>query len=63
MAPYATLYERRYKFPIGWFEYGKASLIEQNLVHQAMEKMKVNQERLKMAQSPQKSYTYIRRTL
>ncbi|WMV42135.1 hypothetical protein MTR67_035520 [Solanum verrucosum] len=61
MAPYEALYERRYRSPIGWFEVGEAGLIGPNLVHQAMEKVKVIQERLKMAQSRQKSYTDVRR--
>ncbi|WMV14594.1 hypothetical protein MTR67_007979 [Solanum verrucosum] len=61
MAPYVALYEIRCRSPIGWFEFGEAGLIGQDLVHQAMEKVKVIQERLKMAQSRQKSYTDIRR--
>ena len=36
MDPYAALYWRIYRFPIGWFEIGEACLIGQDLVHQAM---------------------------
>ncbi|XP_049373445.1 uncharacterized protein LOC125838428 [Solanum verrucosum] len=61
MAPYEALYGRRCRSPIGWFEVGEAGLIGPDLVHQAMEKVKVIQERLKMAQSRQKSYTDVRR--
>nr|AAV31171.1 Putative polyprotein, identical [Solanum tuberosum] len=61
MAPYEALYGRRCRSPIGWFEVGEAGLIGPNLVHQAMEKVKVIQERLKTAQSRQKSYTDVRR--
>ncbi|KAH0778029.1 hypothetical protein KY290_009440 [Solanum tuberosum] len=61
MAPYEALYGRRCRSPIGWFEVGEAQLIGPDLVHQAMEKVKVIQERLKTAQSRQKSYTDVRR--
>ncbi|XP_049405240.1 uncharacterized protein LOC125868691 [Solanum stenotomum] len=61
MAPYEALFGRRYRSPIGWFEVGEAGLIGPDLVHQAMEKVKVIQERLKTAQSHQKSYTDVRR--
>ena len=44
MAPYEALYGRRCRSPIGWFEVGEAGLIGPNLVHQAMEKVKVIQE-------------------
>ena len=61
MAPYEALYGRRCRSPIGWFEVGEAGLIGPDLVHQAMEKVKVIQERLKTAHSRQKSYTDVRR--
>ncbi|XP_049409075.1 uncharacterized protein LOC125872371 [Solanum stenotomum] len=57
MAAYEALYERRGRSPIAWFEVGEARLVGPDLVHQAMEKVKVIQERLKTAQSQQKSYT------
>ena len=49
MDPYKALYGRRCISPIGWFEVGEAGLIGQDLVHQAMENVKVIQERLKTA--------------
>ncbi|WMV25281.1 hypothetical protein MTR67_018666 [Solanum verrucosum] len=61
MAPYEALYARRCRSPIGSFEVGEAGLIGPDLVHQTMEKMKVIQERLKLAQNRQKSYTNVRR--
>ncbi|KAH0776452.1 hypothetical protein KY290_007863 [Solanum tuberosum] len=61
MAPYEALYGRRCRSPIGWFEVGEAGLIGPDLVHQAMEKVKVIQERLETAQSRQKSDTDVRR--
>uniref|UniRef100_M1AKY5 Retrotransposon protein n=1 Tax=Solanum tuberosum TaxID=4113 RepID=M1AKY5_SOLTU len=45
MAPYEALYGRRCRSPIEWFEVGEAGLIGPDLVHQAMEKVKVIQER------------------
>ncbi|XP_049389197.1 uncharacterized protein LOC125853525 [Solanum stenotomum] len=56
-----ALYGRKCKSPIGWFEVGEVELIGPNLVHQAMEKVKIIQETLKTTQSHQKSYTYVRR--
>ncbi|WMV58173.1 hypothetical protein MTR67_051558 [Solanum verrucosum] len=61
MAPYEALCGRRCRSPIGWFEVGEAGLIGPDLVHQAMEKVKVIQERLKTTQSRQKSYINVRR--
>ncbi|XP_070008406.1 uncharacterized protein [Nicotiana sylvestris] len=61
MAPFEALYGSRCRSPIGWFEVGEAELIGQDLVHQAMEKVKIIKERLKTAQSHQKSYSDVRR--
>ena len=38
MAPHESIYGRRCKSPIGWFEVGEANLIGQDLVHHAMSK-------------------------
>ncbi|WMV30608.1 hypothetical protein MTR67_023993 [Solanum verrucosum] len=43
------------------FKVGEARLIGPDLVHQAMEKVKVIQKRLKTVQSRQKSYIDVRR--
>nr|XP_009788409.1 PREDICTED: uncharacterized protein LOC104236191 [Nicotiana sylvestris] len=56
MAPFEALYGRRCRSLIGWFEVGKAELLGPDLVHHAMEKVKVIQERMKTTQSRQKSY-------
>ncbi|XP_070032908.1 uncharacterized protein [Nicotiana tomentosiformis] len=61
MAPYEALYGRKCRSPIGWFEVGEAELLGPNLVQQAMEKVKLNRDRLRTAQSRQKSYAYVRR--
>ncbi|XP_075111389.1 uncharacterized protein LOC142181772 [Nicotiana tabacum] len=51
MAPYEALYGRRCRSPIGWFEVGETKLYGPDLIHQAIEKVKVIQERLRTAQS------------
>ncbi|XP_015158489.1 LRR receptor-like serine/threonine-protein kinase HSL2 [Solanum tuberosum] len=61
MAPYDALYGQRCRSPIGWFEVGEAELIGLDLVHQAMKKVKIIQERLKTTQSHQKSCIDVRR--
>ncbi|WMV28611.1 hypothetical protein MTR67_021996 [Solanum verrucosum] len=61
MARYEALYGWRCRSLFGWFEVSKAGLIDPELVHQAMEKVKVIQEGLKTAQSHQKSFTDVRR--
>ncbi|XP_070046961.1 uncharacterized protein [Nicotiana tomentosiformis] len=61
MAQFEALYGRRCRYPIGCFETGEEELIGPELVHQAMEKVKIIKERLKTAQSRQKSYSDVRR--
>jgi len=61
MAPYEALYGRKCRSPIGWFEKGETALFGPDLVHQAMEKVKVIQQRLETAQSRHKSYADVRR--
>lgn len=61
MAPFEALFGRRYRSPIGWFVVRETELIGPDLVHPAMEKVKIIKERLKTAQSCQKSYSDIRR--
>ncbi|CAN4106287.1 unnamed protein product [Withania somnifera] len=61
MAPYEALYGRKCRSPIGWFEVGETILLGPDLVQQAMEKVKVIQQRLKTAQSRHKSYADARR--
>ncbi|XP_070057185.1 uncharacterized protein [Nicotiana tomentosiformis] len=54
MPPFEALYGMRCISPIGWFEIGEAELIGPDLVHQAMEKIKIIKEQLKTAHSHQK---------
>ncbi|WMV18612.1 hypothetical protein MTR67_011997 [Solanum verrucosum] len=61
LAPFEALYGRRCRSPTGWFEVGEVTLIGPELVHEAMEKVRLIRERLKMSQSLQKSYADVRR--
>ncbi|XP_070015123.1 uncharacterized protein [Nicotiana sylvestris] len=61
MVPFEALHSRRCRYLIGWFEIGEAELIGPDLMHQAREKVKIINERLKSAQSHQKSYSDVRR--
>ena len=61
MAPYEALYGRRCRSPIGWFEVGEVRLIGPDILYQAMEKVKVIQERLKTTRSRPKSYIDVRK--
>ncbi|WMV30073.1 hypothetical protein MTR67_023458 [Solanum verrucosum] len=44
IAPYESIYGRRCRSPIEWFEVSEAGLIGPELVHQGMEKLKAIQE-------------------
>ena len=46
MAPYEALYGRKCRSPIGLFKTSETALFGQDLVHQAMEKVEVIQQRL-----------------
>ena len=61
IAPFEALYGRKCRSPIGWFEVGEIALIGQDLVFDAMKKVRLIRERLKSAQSRQKSYSDNRR--
>ena len=61
MAPYEALYGRKCRSPIGWFDVGETKLIGPNVIQQAVDKVKLIQERLLAAQSRQKSYADNRR--
>ena len=61
MAPFEALYGRKCRSPIGWFEVGEAAVSGPDSVFEAMEKVKLIRERLKTAQSRQKSYADVRR--
>jgi len=56
MAPFEALYGRRCRSPIGWFEPDEDKLYGTGLVKDALEKIKLIQERLRIAQSRHKRY-------
>ena len=61
MAPFEALYGRRCRSLVGWFEVGEAAWIGPDSVLDAMEKVQLIRDRLKTAQSRQKSYADVRR--
>ncbi|XP_070039361.1 uncharacterized protein [Nicotiana tomentosiformis] len=61
IVPFKALYGRRCRSPIGWSEIGEAELIGLDFVHQVMKNVKTIKKLLKTAQSPQKSYSDVRR--
>ncbi|PHT86863.1 Cyclin-B2-4, partial [Capsicum annuum] len=56
MAPFEALYGRRGRFSIGWFDIGEVGLYGTDLVHRAIEKVKVIWDRLKTIPICQKFY-------
>uniref|UniRef100_A0A1S4CLL1 Uncharacterized protein n=1 Tax=Nicotiana tabacum TaxID=4097 RepID=A0A1S4CLL1_TOBAC len=57
MAPCETLYGQRCRSPVDWFEPAEVPLIGPEFVCEALEKVQLIRERLKAAQSRQKSYS------
>ena len=61
MAPFEVLYGRRCRSPVCWDDVGEKKLLGPELVQLTVEKVFLIKERLKAAQSRQKSYTDNRR--
>ncbi|KAL6194997.1 hypothetical protein ACLB2K_030619 [Fragaria x ananassa] len=61
MAPFEALYRRQCRMPLCWNEVGEKELCGPELIHVTNEKIKVVRNRLKTAQSRQKSYADVRR--
>ena len=61
MAPFEALYGRRYRTPVCWEEVGVHSFHGPTIVGETSDKIKLIQERLKIARSRQKSYADTRR--
>ncbi|KAH9650259.1 chromo domain-containing protein [Citrus sinensis] len=61
MAPYEALYGRKCRTPVCWDEVGERKLFGPELVQNTSEKIQLIRERLKAAQSRQKSYADKRR--
>ena len=47
MSPYESLYGRRYKSPIGWFEVGEPSLLGPDLIYKTLKKVHIIRNRCK----------------
>ncbi|XP_070041331.1 uncharacterized protein [Nicotiana tomentosiformis] len=60
MTPYEELYGRRCRLPVSWFEPREDRLLGTDFVQDALEKVKMIQDRLHTAQYRQKSYAYRR---
>ena len=56
MAPFEALYARRCRIPLLWNEVGDKQLFAPDLIKESEEKVKLIRDRLKVAQSRQKSY-------
>ena len=56
MAPFEALYGRRFRSPFGWFEVGESSILGPEIIHEALEKIRMIRDRLATAYSRQKSY-------
>ena len=56
MAPFGALYGRRSQTPLMWDEVGDHQLFGPNVIKDSEENVKLIQDRLKVAQSRQKSY-------
>ena len=61
MAAYETLYGRRCRYTIGWFEVGEPSLLGHDLIYRTLEKVHIIRNHLQTAYSRQKSYADHRR--
>ena len=51
MTPFEAHYGRRYRSPIGWFEVGDSSIFGQDIIHEALEKVRVIRDKLATAYS------------
>ena len=56
MAPFDALYGKRCRSPFGWFEVGESSILGPDIIHEALEKVRVIRDRLATAYSRKKSY-------
>ena len=56
MAPFEALYGRRCRSPSGWFDAFEVRPWGTDLLRESLDKVKLIQDRLLMAQSRQKSY-------
>ena len=60
-APYETLYGRKCRSPMRWDEVGERKLLGPDIIQRTCEKVYMIRDRLRAAQSRQKSYFVIKR--
>ena len=56
MTPFEELYGRRCRSPVGWFEFGESSISVVEIIHEALQKVRVIRDRLATTCSRKKSY-------
>ena len=56
MEPFEALYGRRCRSLVGWFEVGESSILCPEIIHEALENVRVIRDRLATAYTWQKSY-------
>jgi hypothetical protein len=61
MAPFEALYGRKCRTPLNWSKTGESQIFGPNIIKQAEEQVQLIQNRLKAAQSRQKSYANSKR--
>nr|CAE04199.2 OSJNBa0011E07.8 [Oryza sativa Japonica Group] len=61
MSPNEALFGRRYRTPLMWSETGERAVFGPDIIQEAEEKVRLIRDRLKVAQSRQKSYADTRR--
>ena len=61
MAPFEALYGRKCRSPICWDDVGEWKLLGPEIVQQTVDKIRVIRERVRTAQSRQKSYADLKR--
>src|SRR4051812_31372953 len=61
MAPFEVLYDRKCRTPLMWDEVGERQFFGPYLIRDAEEKVKLIRDRMKIAQSRQKSYANAKR--
>ena len=56
MTSFEALYRRRCRSPLGWFDVGESSILGQNIIHEALEKVRIIGDNCANAHSQKKSY-------
>ena len=51
MAPFESLYGRRSRYQVGWFDVGESFFIGPEIIYEAIEKVRIIRYRLKTAYS------------